>query len=298
MSRLDRQSFLGPESPEVLDGSTIAFVGLGGGGSHEVQQCAHLGLGGYILSDPDHIEDTNTNRLVGGTLADANAAMPKVDIASRMIRGIVPKARIVPIHGSWKSNLLALRSADVILGAVDLFSERDQLERFARQSLIPYIDIGMDVYDLKEKGFLVSGQVFLSTPSFPCMRCCGILSDERLRREAERYGAAGSRPQVVWPNGVLASTAVGLLVQLLTPWHPHPPRFAHLEYDGNLGTVVPSIYMRRAADLPACPHHPCEEFGDPMFDIRSMPKEEADVALLSARPLLDFQTRYGGESRG
>jgi hypothetical protein len=47
--------------------------------------------------------------------------------------------------------------------------------------------------------------------------------------EAEKYGAAGSRPQVVWPNGVLASTAVGLAVQLLTPWHPKPPAFTFLE---------------------------------------------------------------------
>lgn len=35
----------------------------------------------------------------------------------------------------------------------------------------------------------------------------------RLELEAQTYHAAGARPQVVWPNGVLASTAVGLVIQ-------------------------------------------------------------------------------------
>lgn len=281
MSRLERQSFLGAESPEVLDRATVGFVGLGGGGSHSNQQCAHLGIGGYVPADPDHIEDTNTNRLVGGTLADVAAAMPKVDIATRMIRGLVPNARIIPIHGSWRSNLPALRSCDVILGSVDTFIEREQLERFARRSLIPYIDVGMDVHDLKEHGFLVSGQVILSSPGNPCMRCCGFITDERLKREAERYGAAGSRPQVVWSNGVLASTAVGLLVQLITPWFPRPPGFAYLEYDGNQSTIVQSVYMRRAASMPACPHHPTDEAGDPLFDVHTM--MEQPTSMLNAK---------------
>jgi hypothetical protein len=49
-----------------------------------------------------------------------------------------------------------------------------------------------------------------------CLRCMGIICDDVLERE--RYGAAGGRPQVVWPNGMLASAAVGIAVQLLTPW--------------------------------------------------------------------------------
>jgi hypothetical protein len=236
-----------------------------------------------VPADPDFIEDTNTNRLVGGTLADVAAAMPKVDIATRVIRGLVPHARIIPIHGSWRSNLPALRSCDVIMGSVDTFVEREQLERFARRSLIPYIDVGMDVHDLKEHGFLVSGQIILSTPGNPCMRCCRFITDERLKREAERYGAAGSRPQVVWSNGVLASTAVGLLVQLITPWFHKPPGFAYLEYDGNQSTLVPSAYMRRAATMPACPHHPTNELGDPLFDTHTTMAGPASMQHASAR---------------
>lgn len=267
MTRLDRQSFLGAHSATILDAATIGIVGLGGGGSHVAQQAAHMGIGGYVNADPDVIEETNTNRLIGGTLADVTVNMPKVSIAERLIRGLQPTARIISVQADWRDAANDLKRCDVIIGAVDGFKEREQLERFARRHLIPYIDIGMDVHDLGEKGFLVSGQVILSMPGAPCMRCCGFITDERLEQEAKRYGAAGSRPQVVWSNGVLASTAVGLLTQVLTPWYPHPPEFVFLDYDGNKGTMTRNARMELLRDH-ACPHHPPDETGDPTFDIR------------------------------
>jgi molybdopterin-synthase adenylyltransferase len=268
MSRLDRQSFLGADSDAVLDAATIGIVGLGGGGSHVVQQTAHMGIGGYANADPDVIEDTNTNRLIGGTLADVAAKLPKVQIAERLIRGLNPKARIVSVPDNWHTAVDDLKLCDVIVGAVDSFKEREQLERFARRHLIPYIDIGMDVHDLGKKGFLVSGQVILSMPGAPCMRCCGFITDERLEQEAKLYGAAGSRPQVVWSNGVLASTAVGLLTQILTPWYTNLPGFVYLDYDGNKGTITPNARMELLKNY-VCPHHPPDEAGDPLFDIQT-----------------------------
>ena len=267
MSRLERQSFLGPDSDVVLEATTIGIVGLSGGGSHAVQQAAHMGIGGYVNADPQLIDDTNTNRLVGGTLADVDVKLPKTDIAERLIRGLQPHARIISVRDSWHDGTDQLKTSDVIIGAVDSFKEREQLERFARRCLIPYIDIGMDVHDLGKKGFLVSGQVILSTPGAPCLRCCGFITDNRLKQEANRYGAAGGRPQVVWSNGVLASTAIGLLTQILTPWYQNPSAFVYLEYDGNKGTVSRSTHMDTLKEC-ICPHHPPDETGDPMFDIR------------------------------
>ena len=296
MNRLDRQNFLGPDSDAVLEEATIGIVGLGGGGSHVVQQAAHMGIGGYVNVDPQTIEETNTNRLIGGTLADVcckpvkmgmlkklvrglnrliggtldhiDCARTKTGIAERLIHGLNPQARVTSIHSRWQEGTDQLKTSDVIVGAVDTFTERDELERFARRYLIPYIDIGMDVHDLGEGRFLLSGQVILSTPGAPCLRCCGFITDERLRQEAKRYGAAGGRPQVVWANGVLASTATGLLTQLLTPWYPDPPAFVYLEYDGNKGTVSRSMRMDALKEC-ICRHHPPDEAGDPMFDIRA-----------------------------
>jgi hypothetical protein len=267
MSRLDRQGFLGPDSDAILDAAMIGIVGLGGGGSHVVQQAGHMGMGGYVNVDPDVVEDTNTNRLIGGTLAEVAVSRPKVAIAERLIRGLQPNARIVTVQDRWQAAVDDLKFCDVIMGAVDSFKEREQLERFARRHLIPYIDIGMDVHDLGKKGFLISGQVILSMPGAPCMRCCGFITDERLEQEAKIYGAAGARPQVVWSNGVLASTAVGLLTQMLVPWYPNPPGFVFLDYDGNKGTVTRNARMELLKNH-VCPHHAADETGDPLFDIR------------------------------
>ena len=299
MSRLDRQSFLGPQSDAVLEAATIGIVGLGGGGSHIVQQAAHMGIGGYVNADPQEIEETNTNRLIGGTLADVEVHRTKVAIAERLIRGLQPKARIVPIEGDWHAAIDDLKCCDVIMGAVDSFAEREQLERFARRHLIPYIDIGMDVHDLGQNAFLVSGQVILSFPGAPCMRCCGFITDERLTQEANRYGAAGAKPQVVWANGVLASTAVGLLTQILSPWYQKPPNFVFLEYDGNKGTISRSKRMEMLKGC-VCPHHPLDETGDPLFDIRSRGRTAeaaADVPKASA-PVRRWRRAWNWLRRG
>ena len=96
------------------------------------------------------------------------------------------------------------------------------------------------------------------------MRCMGFLTDEKLAQEAARYGNAGPRPQVVWPNGVLASTAIGLAVDLATNWTRRQRSHAYLVYDGNEGTVKESATLRNL-NVTRCPHFPAEEVADPVL---------------------------------
>src|SRR5207344_2838807 len=105
---------------------------------------------------------------------------------------------------------------DVIVGCVDTFVGRRDLESFCRRHLIPYLDVGMDVLKDQRNSCEIIGQVILSMPGRPCMHCMGFLTDELLAEEARRYGAAGARPQVVWANGVLSSAAIGIIVDLVT----------------------------------------------------------------------------------
>lgn len=272
MARFDRQSFLAADSDRILASTTLGIVGLGGGGSHVVQQAAHLGVGAYVIVDPDSIEDTNLNRLVGGTVADVKAARSKVDIAERVILAVNPQARITKLRSNWQDAIMALKECDIIVGGLDSISAKDALDAFCRRFLVPYIDMGMDVNSVGER-FIISGQVVLSTAGGPCLRCYGIVQDSALAEEATKYGAAGGRPQVVWPNGVLASTAVGLFVQLICPWHDRPVDRAYLEYDGNLGVVANSSRLV-VLEGRECPHHPGHETGDSDFDVRksSAPK--------------------------
>ena len=270
MSWLDRQSFLGESSHAVLAGLTVGLAGLGGGGSHEVQQLAHVGVGTFVVVDGDFITDTNLNRLVGGRFDDVAPKVLKVDIAERVIKGVNPNARVIKHAKPWQEVADALKVCDVIFCSVDGVRAKDELEGFCRRHLIPMVDQGMDVHHLPGPGgHLVAGQVILSSPGTPCLRCLGIVTEEALVEEARKYGDAGSKPQVVWPNGVLASTAVGLFMQLVTPWHGKPTDAAYLEYDANLNTMVMSERFRRKLGK-ACPHHDPQDLGDPTFDIRKL----------------------------
>ncbi len=236
---------------------------MGGGGSHVVQQLAHIGVCDFVICDPDKVEESNLNRLVGGTAADSESGTLKTTVALRLIKSINPSARVVCVAAPWQLESLSVHDCAVVFGCVDSYAARWDIEAFCRRLLIPYIDIGMDVSEGTD-GYVVSGQVILSMPGAPCMQCLGFLNEDLLSKEAARYGAAGSRPQVIWPNGVLASLAVGIFVGLLTPWSQHDWPAVYLEYDGNRQTVQPSnrlLYVRKR-----CDHFPVAGgVGDPFW---------------------------------
>lgn len=266
MSWLDRQSFLGDDSEQVLRDTIIGVAGLGGGGSHVIQQLAHLGIGNFVIVDDDTIDDSNLNRLVGGQFSDIESETTKVEIARRLILGINPKANVYGKKAEWQAEVERFKACDIVVGGLDSVRAKHELEGFCRRFLIPYIDMGMDVHEL-EGEFLIAGQVVLSMPGKPCLQCLGVVRQDALDEEGRRYGAAGGKPQVVWPNGVIASSAVGLIVQLVTPWHSKIIDSIYLEYDGNRHTMIHRLGYERALCRP-CPHYPANETGDPGFDIR------------------------------
>lgn len=259
-----RQSFLGIASDRVLAEARVAIVGLCGGGSHVAQQLAHIGVGEFVLCDPDVVEDSNLNRMVGASPIDAHTARLKVDVVADRVSAINPDARLHKAAKPWQAIAQQLRPCSAVFGCVDSFAERSQLEAMCRRFLIPYFDVGMDVTK-SGGGYTISGQVIVLMPGYPCMRCMGFITDEVLAAEAQQYGAAGGRPQVVWPNGVLASTAVGLFVSILLPWQSpvEPPLF--LEYDGNAGRVFPSNRLKAISGT-SCRHYAGpDDLGDPFY---------------------------------
>ena len=295
MSRLDRQNFLGSSSDQILRGLTVGCVGLGGGGSHVSQQLAHLGVGKFVLIDADIIEDSNLNRLVGGTFDDVRHKRLKVDIAKRSILAVNPDAQVITRNVDWQMALEELKDCDIVVGGLDSVIAKDDLDRFCRRHLMPYIDMGMDVHDLGGQ-YLIAGQVVLSMPGCACLRCYGVVTEDGRTKEAQRYGAAGSRPQVVWPNGVLASLAVGTLTQMVTPWHRGIPP-AYLEYDGNKNTVSVSPRVAALAGRP-CPHVLPTDIGDARFDIRGEQSQQAPPEAIAGRSASSTQQPRRGLVRG
>lgn len=260
--RFLRQSFLGPDSEERISRCTVGVVGLGGGGSHIIQQLAHIGFQRYVVYDNDLVEESNLNRLVGARSIDVPAEAQKLHIAKMMIYGLQARARVRGFACKWQENPEPLRECQIVFGCVDSYQGRQELEIACRRYLMHYIDIGMDVHGNERP--VIGGQVILSSPGGLCMSCMGFLTDEKLAEEAARYGNAGSRPQVIWPNGVLASTAVGLAVDLLTNWTRRNRTYAYLTYDGNEATVRESATIRNLRST-ICPHFSPREVGDPVL---------------------------------
>lgn len=262
--RFTRQSFLGTRAQGVFGYIRVGVVGLGGGGSHVVQQLGHVGVRRVRGFDGDSVEDSNLNRLVGAGARDAVKNTPKVNVASRVLRFISGRRDEKMHFGQWETRPELLRSCDVVVGCLDTFAARRDLEATCRRWLIPYIDIGMDVHQVGTQPPRVGGQLILSMPGELCMQCVGFLTPERLAQETALYGAAGDRPQVVWPNGVLASTAVGVFVDLVTGWTRREARLVYLSYDGNNGTVTEHQRVPYLPQSP-CPHYPLNEVGMPVF---------------------------------
>jgi hypothetical protein len=162
----------------------------------------------------------------------------------------------------WQEKPEPLRECQIVIGCVDGYQVRRELEADCRRYLMHYIDVGMDVHGTDPP--VIGGQIILSSPGGPCMWCMGFLTQQKLEQEAALYGNAGGRPQVVWPNGVLASTAIGLAVDLVTDWTRLRRSHAYLMYDGNQATVRENLALR-SFRFDGCPHFPAEDVGDPVL---------------------------------
>lgn len=253
----DRQSFLGKDSQFLFENIKVGIVGYGGGGSHIGQQLAHIGVKNITVFDDDKTEESNLNRLIGAVYKDILNATPKTDIAKRVIKKIFPDSKTQPVNSKWQKQPKRLQRCDIVFGCIDSYSERHQLEAECRRFLIPLIDIGMDVY--KVNSYSMSGQIILSMPGHPCMSCFGFLTEDKLEIEAKKYGDIGGRPQVVWSNGSLASTAVGIFVDLVTGWSGEGNKSIYLAYDGNTGKIEDHIRVKFCPEN--CTHYPINEVG-------------------------------------
>ena len=117
-ARFDRQVRLfGPAGQTILQDATVAIVGLGGAGSILAELLGRLGVGRFLLIDPDRADVSNLPRLIGARRSDALLSenrirrLPfskwltrlrrrKVDLAARNIRRANPRAQVDRIADS------------------------------------------------------------------------------------------------------------------------------------------------------------------------------------------------------
>ncbi|MDE2466981.1 MAG: ThiF family adenylyltransferase [Alphaproteobacteria bacterium] len=244
----DRQvRAFGIEGQKVLQELRVGIVGLGGTGSIAAQQLAHLGVRDFVLIDPDHLELTNLNRVVGASESDVD--LPKSELARRHVQAIAPTARVRSVVGDVVHAAVAkeLLSADIILCCTDSHGSRSVIQQVAYQYLIPCVDVGSTITTHDGQVTGVYGRVQLLGPDQACLWCSGLLSSEEVRRDmmsaferkADPYiqGAHEPAPSVISLNGTVVSLAVTMLLGIVTAV-PVGPR--HLIYNASASTLRPA----------------------------------------------------------
>jgi hypothetical protein len=243
--RFDRQvRAFGSEFQRRLGALRVGVVGLGGLGSIVVEQLARLGVRDWVLVDPDQVEVSNLNRLLGATPRDAEEEVAKVAVASRTIRRCEPRARVKAIRASVFAPraLGALKDRDLLIAATDNDVSRLVVNALASQYLIPLVHMGVNLAPKPGGGFEdISGEVAI--PSFGewCLLCSGLVSAERaaweIARPEERalltargYLDDTPAPAVYHLNALIASLAATEIHNLVWPYKPLRPRY--LVYGG------------------------------------------------------------------
>jgi molybdopterin-synthase adenylyltransferase len=222
----------------------VAIVGLGGTGSVVAAQLAHLGVRDMLLVDPDKVEETNLNRLMGSTPSDVGR--PKVDVAARHIQAISPETKVEVVVGDVVDDAVAkkLLDADFIFACTDSQASRAVLNQLAYQYLIPCIDLGVGIHVNDDAIRFIAGRVQLLSAGLPCLICTDKLDFEQVRREmltekqrkADQYiqGAEVKQPAVISLNSTMSSAAVTMFLAAAAGV---PSAARMLSYDGKLGTM-------------------------------------------------------------
>lgn len=196
----DRQSRLfGDAGQEILGRARVGIIGLGGAGSILTELLGRLGVGEFVLADPDKAEVTNLPRLIAAFRSDASPPewfpawlrelfrQNKVDMAARNIRRANPNARIMAIADDFLNADVAAKftDCDYLFLAADTMGARLLFNAIVHQYGIPGVQVGAKI-PVGKSGEV--GEVFCvartSTPGHGCLWCNGLINTARLQDEA------------------------------------------------------------------------------------------------------------------
>jgi molybdopterin-synthase adenylyltransferase len=250
------EGLFGWQGQRRIAATSVAIVGLGGLGSHVAQQLAYFGVRDYRLVDFDIVTDSSMNRLIGAVDADVAAETKKIDVASRIITGIIPSATIDPIDARIDApeSKAAIASADVVFGCLDRDLPRLKLTELCARYAKPLFDLASDTGGEGDDRWYGGRVVFANGAG--CLVCHDILEQQEIARDSmtaeqreahdriygvERSALAGTGPMVVSINGIVASLAVTEFMVFVTAMRPPA---SQLIYRGQVPTV------RRVTDDP------------------------------------------------
>ncbi|MBU9672863.1 tRNA threonylcarbamoyladenosine dehydratase [Planococcus sp. CP5-4] len=87
---------IGKEGMDLVKGSTVAILGVGGVGSFAAEACARSGVGKIILVDKDDVDITNINRQLVANLSTVGQS--KVEVMKKRIEDVNAECEVVTLH--------------------------------------------------------------------------------------------------------------------------------------------------------------------------------------------------------
>ena len=224
----------------IMHDQVISIVGVGGLGSIVAEHLIHMGFHEVNLIDPDVLEMSNLNRVVGAYYEDAQQKRFKVDVVRRHLTKINPKATVLAykldVHDREMEKVLAL--SDWIIVATDNHSSRLRVQQLSVQYFVPLISVGVNITVKDGNIEDMSGEVVTArVGDYVCLQCLNRInpikvaserhSDKTIREALVKRGYVSGmdvkEPAVKTLNTSLATMAVEVLVNQYTDVRRHVP---------------------------------------------------------------------------
>jgi molybdopterin/thiamine biosynthesis adenylyltransferase len=240
----------------IMHDQVISIVGVGGLGSVVAEHLIHMGFHEIHLIDPDVLEMSNLNRVVGAYYEDAEQKRSKVDVVKRHLTSINPKAAVLAykrdVHDKDMESVLAL--SDWIIVATDNHSSRLKVQELSVRYFVPLLSLGVNITVKDGKIEDMSGEVITArVGDYLCLQCLNRIDaikvaserhpDSTIREALVKRGYVTGKdikePAVKTLNTSLATMAVDMLINQYTDARRHVPVLVY-ENNGHM-----SIYEDR-----------------------------------------------------
>jgi molybdopterin/thiamine biosynthesis adenylyltransferase len=233
----DRQARLfGDAGQDILRRSKIGIIGLGGAGSLLAEYLGRLGVGEFVLVDPDRAEVSNLPRLTGASDFDAMAwfadetkpqwlrtlsmrlARPKVVLARRNILKANRHARVDATFGNFLEADIAAKfvDCDYLFLAADTMRARLLFNAIVHQYLIPGVQVGAKIQVDPSTGEVLDAFSVVRpvTSESGCLLCNNLINSAKLQEESISDGDRNRQryidePEIVAPS-VITLNAVAV----------------------------------------------------------------------------------------
>lgn len=246
----------------IMHDQVISVVGVGGLGSIIAEHLIHMGFHEINLIDPDVLEVSNLNRVVGAYYEDAQQKRYKVDVVKRHLTSINPKATVLAcrkdVHDREVETVLAL--SDWIIVATDNHSSRLRVQELSIQYFVPLLSVGVNITVKDSKIEDMSGEVITArVGDYVCLNCLHRINptkvaserhpDQAIREALVKKGYVTGmdvkEPAVKTLNTFVATMAVDTLINQYTDASRHVPILVY-ENNGHMSIYEDkeSVQMR------------------------------------------------------